>query len=298
MPKRKGAPLRKIKTMLNDSYRSNELPSPNNLFHRGAIFKNLRLFFFLLIVATLFSSCATKPFYFAPAPESYQRLVYVPQSPQIKGVQQAKNNMTSEVYFEPTTGVPLFNNFAMFWVCAVNTDAQAFEYSINNIQVVDKDGKSLPILGLDEVVKRYYANAAVKEASYALASWFLAAVENKVFATRNTQGTVSGYDTQGNYYYGTYQGKTTDPAVSYQIYQDSNQRIQQNNEYLEQTVQHAKLLAEQLTLTPKILDKGQGAFGVIAVPFTTSMPTPNEFRFTVILGGDSFQHCFTIKDRP
>ena len=66
----------------------------------------------------------------------------------------------------------------------------------------------------------------------------------------------------------------------------------------QQLFESAMLAVQRLTLTSRILVKGQSAEGIIAVPISRGMSTPNEFRFTVLLGDKPFQHCFTIRNRP
>jgi len=239
----------------------------------------------------LVSGCATKLFYFAPAPQQGQRLVAMKQNQMIEGVQETNNNLALQVLFEPTAQITLFNDMVVFWVYATNINAQPFEYSISNIQLMDRNGRPVPILGID-------ANRSKASSRYALASWFRAGLETAVFANSTTRGTVSGYNSQGQYFSATYQSTTTDPAVAYSIYQDSNRRIERNNDRLQQAFENAILAVQRLTLTPRILDKAQSAEGIIAVPISRSMPTPNEFRFTVLLGDYSFHHNFTIRDKP
>ncbi len=265
----------------------------------GIVMMNRFLLYCITLIAIiLISGCSTRIYYFSPAPQQGQTLVAMQHQARTKGVHQTSNNMISEILFEPTAQNKLFNDMVIFHVYAKNVDAQPMEYSIKNITLVDKKGKSVPILDINKVVQKFTSNKSKAEMRYALGSWFQASLEMAVFSNSQTQGTVSGYNSQGQYFSGTYQATATDPSVVYSIYRDNSGRIEKNKQQLDKSFEDAMLALQRLSLSTKVLDKGQSAQGIIAVPLSRFMPVPNEYKFTVLLGNQPFQHSFIIKSKP
>ena len=180
----------------------------------------------VLAVTMLLNGCSTPILYFNAAPKSEQKLVSVPPSKTTFGVDEIKDGIQSEVLFTPTAGNSLFNGTAVFSIFTKNLEREPFLFSAANVHVIDKDGREVKVLTIQQLVNKLQANKTKQEWGLILASSMLSAIAAAPYATTQQSGTYSGYTSQGQYVTGTYVGTQQNKTVEYLAQQQNNARIE------------------------------------------------------------------------
>ena len=245
---------------------------------------------------TLMSGCASSTQYFRAAPGAGQKLVAIPPAKKIFGVQEIRDGIQSEVLFEPTASNKLFNGTAVFWVFAKNLGREPFQFSAANIRIVDKEGKDVPMLTLDQLVQKLQGNKTRQEWGYLFISSMASVLEAAPFMITQQTGTYSGYTSDGQFVTGTYAGTQQNTTVAYIAQQQNEARLGAFDAQMEAAFKRARSSVARLSLRGMTLGPGQKTEGIVTVPLLSGISLPNQYHFIVTIGNSRFEYDFPISN--